>query len=416
MKIMVIGSGGREHAIAWKISKSELVDTIFVAPGNAGTLFENKCVNVDLNDVDSILKFAMQQNIDYTIVGPEAHLVDGIVDRFKLEGLKIFGPTKNAAKLEGSKIYAKNFARKYKVQTADYNVFYEYGSAKDFLKNTHFPKVIKADGLAGGKGVFIVDNFKSASEILKTMMLFGNFKDAGRRVIVEEFLQGYEVSVIALIDGNTIIPFKTAMDYKKAFDGDLGPNTGGMGSLCPNPYVDGEILKKIEKKIIYPTMEGIKSEQLDYKGIIYFGIIVQNGEPYLLEYNVRFGDPETQAILPLLKTDFMELIQSTLSSELSTLKLDWSEDVSCCVVAASNGYPKNYASNRRIFGIDAVKELVFHASTIYKDGKFYTNGGRVFSLVSVAKDYFSARREAYFHLRRLNFSNIYYRRDIGIVK
>ncbi|MEG2108958.1 MAG: phosphoribosylamine--glycine ligase, partial [Clostridium sp.] len=302
MRILLIGSGGREHAIAWKLSKSDKVSKIYVAPGNGGTAIEKNCENVNITDIEEILSFAKSRNVDLTIVGPEEPLIKGIVNRFKEEGLKIFGPDKAGAELEGSKSFSKDFMKKYGVATAEYEVFYEADKAKEYLNRCKYPIVIKADGLAAGKGVVICDNVKDALDNIDLFMVNDIFNGAGKKVVIEEFLEGVEASILSITDGHTIIPFISAKDHKQIFDDNKGPNTGGMGVVAPNPYVTDEVLKEFEDNIMKRTLDGIKEEGFDFKGIIFFGIMITDSGVKLLEYNVRMGDPETQSVLALMET------------------------------------------------------------------------------------------------------------------
>lgn len=411
MKVLVIGSGGREHAIAWKIAKSPLVERVFVAPGNGGTYMEEKCENVDLKGIYDYVKFAKEKLVDVTVVGPEAPLVEGIVDEFKKQGLKIFGPLKEAARLEGSKIYAKEFMKRHGVRTAEYEVFYDIEGAVEYIKRCQYPCVIKADGLAQGKGVVICNSTKEAEDTLKKFMVEDVFKGSGKRIVIEEFLEGVEASILSITDGKTIIPFISAKDHKRIFDGDKGPNTGGMGVIAPNPYVTDEVLEDFKKNIMLPTLNGIKEEGLDYHGIIFFGIMITKKGVYLLEYNVRMGDPETQALLPLMKSDFFELILKAIDGKLEGCKVDWEKGYSCNVVAASKGYPGDIEKGFKI-NIGDVENKIFIAGAEFKDGNLITTGGRVLSVTAVADTLEKARSKAYEDLKRIYFEGMQYRKDI----
>lgn len=416
MKFLVIGSGGREHAIAWKLAQSPMVDKVYCAPGNAGTLFEEKCVNVGVTKIDELIDFVKTEKVDVTFVGPEAPLVDGIADKFKAEWLKIFGPCKAAAMLEGSKAYAKEFMKKYGVKTAEYAVFEDYDKAALYLKSCSYPAVIKADGLAAGKGVVIAKDNEEASKALKDFMINDIFKGSGKKVVIEEFLEGVEASILSITDGKTIIPFVSAKDHKCIFDGDLGPNTGGMGVISPNPYCSSEVLKEFREYILEPTMRGIKEEGMDYTGVIFFGIMITKKGPYLIEYNVRMGDPETQAVLPLMKSDFADLILHAVDGKLDKFDLEWFPGASCCIVAASGGYPGEYKTGIEINGTDDVMGKTFIAGAKYADGLLRTAGGRVLSVVSRGFNLEEARVRAYEDIERISFEGIYYRRDIGATK
>lgn len=411
MKVLVIGSGGREHAIAWKITKSPLVEKVFVAPGNGGTYMEEKCENVNLKGIDEYLEFAKENKIDVTVVGPEAPLVEGIVDEFKKQGLKIFGPSKEAARLEGSKIYAKEFMKRHGVRTAEYEVFYDLEGAVEYIKKCRYPCVIKADGLAQGKGVVICSSLGEAEDTLKKFMVEDVFKGSGKRIVIEEFLEGVEASILSITDGKTIIPFISAKDHKRIFDCDKGPNTGGMGVIAPNPYVTDEVLEDFKKNIMLPTLNGIKEEGLDYHGIIFFGIMITKKGVYLLEYNVRMGDPETQALLPLMKSDFFELILRAIDGKLEGCKIEWEEGFSCNVVAASKGYPGDIEKGFKV-NIGDVENKIFIAGAEFKDGNLITTGGRVLSVTAVADTLDKARQKAYGDLKRIYFEGMQYRKDV----
>ncbi|SHF09456.1 phosphoribosylamine--glycine ligase [Marinitoga hydrogenitolerans DSM 16785] len=413
MKVAVIGNGGREHAIAWKLSQSKRVKKIYCIPGNGGTALENKCENIDMKNIDEIINFVRKNNIELTIVGPEKYLVEGIVDEFKKEGLNIIGPNKKVSMLEGSKIYAKNFAKKYGVQTAKYKDFKDYNIAVDYIKTVRFPIVIKADGLAGGKGVIISKNFSEAKKTLNDFMNNDVFLGAGKNVLIEEYLEGYEMSIFILLDGENYKIFQTAKDHKKILEGEKGLNTGGMGAISPHPKLSMELMDKIKEKIIEPTISGIKEEKLNYNGILFIGLMIQENEPYLLEYNVRFGDPETQAMLPLLETDLLEIFNHIIEKKLDKINIKWKDNISCCVVLAAKGYPIKYEKGNEIkTNIDS---YVFHAGTILKDGKLLTNGGRVLSIVDFGRNIKEARKRVYNKIKRIEFKDKYYRKDIGIM-
>ncbi|OAA83629.1 phosphoribosylamine--glycine ligase [Clostridium ljungdahlii] len=412
MKVLVIGSGGREHAICWKISQSPKVDKIFCAPGNGGTDIVDKCSNLNITDIDGLIDFASKENIDLTVVGPEGPLTEGIVDKFKSKGLKIFGPSLKAAQLEGSKIYSKDFMKKYGIKTAEYCTFDDKNSALKYIENCRYPVVIKADGLAAGKGVSICQNYDEASTALNDFMVKDVFKGAGKNVVIEEFLEGVEASILTITDGNTILPFISSKDHKQIYDEGLGPNTGGMGAIAPNPYCTEEVLKNFEKNIMEPTLRGIQQENLDYVGIIFFGIMITKKGVYLLEYNVRMGDPETQAVLPLMKSDFVDLMENAIDRKLDKFNLEWEKGASCCVVAASKGYPLKYDTGFKIEGIEKSSN-VFAAGVKKEDGQFKTSGGRVLVTYGVGNDLNSAVEAAYCNLKKISFSGMYFRTDIG---
>lgn len=412
MNILIVGSGGREHAIAWKIAQSNSVRKIYCAPGNGGTAVEEKCENVNIESIDSLAAFAKENNIDLTIVGPEVPLMEGIVDKFKALGLKIFGPSADAALLEGSKAYAKAFMKKYNVKTAAYEVFENKEEALKFLKNCEYPTVIKADGLAAGKGVVICEDYEQAENTVIEFMVKDIFKGSGKKLVVEEFLEGPEASILSITDGETIIPFVSAKDHKQIYDGGKGPNTGGMGAICPNPYCTEEVLEAFKKDIMEPTLKGLKEEGLDFAGIIFFGVMITKKGPYLLEYNMRFGDPETQAVLPLMNSDLVELIYAAIDKKLSQFELCWNSGASCCVVAASQGYPGKYKAGLEITGMNKANR-VFAAGVKYEDGILKTNGGRVLCTEALGDTVDEAIDKAYKDLKNINFDGIYYRNDIG---
>lgn len=412
MKVLVIGNGGREHAIAWKIASSPKVSRVYCAPGNGGTYFEDKCENVDLNTIEELLKFAKEQKIDFTFVGPEAKLVEGISDVFKQNGLKIFGPGKLAAQLEGSKAFSKDFMKKYGIKTAAYAVFTEVNSALEYLKTCPYPTVIKADGLAAGKGVVICENKEEAENTINDFMIADVFKGSGKKVVIEEFLDGVEASILSVTDGNVIIPFISSKDHKQIFDEDKGPNTGGMGVIAPNSYCTEEVLKEFNEQILKPTLVGINSEEMDYIGIIFFGIMITKKGTYLLEYNVRMGDPETQAVLSLLETDFTDIVLAAIDKKLQAVKIEWKQGSACCVVLASKGYPAHYETGK-VIELKQSKAKAFIAGAEQKDGKLVTTGGRVMSLVYTGSNLEEAIKNTYDELNTVSFDGMYYRHDIG---
>ncbi|MEQ8153421.1 MAG: phosphoribosylamine--glycine ligase [Clostridiaceae bacterium] len=413
MKLLLVGSGGREHAMAWKLAQSPRVEKIFVAPGNGGTALENKCENINITDINELLNFAKSEKIDLTIVGPEDPLIKGIVDTFKKEGLKVFGPEQKAAMLEGSKSYSKVFMEKYGVRTAKYEEFYESSKAVEYLDSCEYPLVIKADGLAAGKGVAICFSRTEAEDTINSFMVNDIFKGAGKKIIIEEFLEGVEASIISITDSKTIIPFISAKDHKQIFDGGKGPNTGGMGVIAPNPFVDEKVIEDFNQNILEPTLKGIQAEGYDYKGIIFFGVMMTKKGAYLLEYNVRFGDPETQSLLSLMESDLLELIEVALEEKLDTYSIKWQEGACCNVVLASKGYPGDFEKGYEITINDKVKNNVFIAGGQIKDGKLVTSGGRVLSVVGTGKTYEEAKAAAYKIIEDVNFEGMYFRKDIG---
>ena len=410
MKILLVGSGGREHAIAWKLAKSERVSKIFVAPGNGGTALENKCENINITDIDELVVFARENNIDLTFVGPEEPLTKGITDKFKNAGLKCFGPDLRGAKLEGSKAFSKDFMKKYGVKTAEYGIFTKYDEAKAYLENCEYPIVIKADGLAAGKGVVITENKEEAIKTIDDFMVSDVFKGAG--VVIEEFLEGVEASILSITDGTTLIPFISGKDHKQIFDGDKGPNTGGMGVLAPNPFVTEDVMKDFNENIVANTLRGIQEEGFDFKGIIFFGLMITKKGTYLLEYNVRMGDPETQSVLTLMENDLVDLVEAALESRLDGVSVKWYDGACVNVVLASNGYPGSFEKGFEISIDESIKDKVFLAGAKLQDGVLRTNGGRVLSVVGRGKTVEEAREEAYKLTEMVNFEGKYFRKDI----
>ena len=415
MKILVVGSGGREHAICWKVSQNEKVEKVFCAPGNGGTAMLPKGENVNVKGIDELLEFALKEKIDLTIVGSEELLVDGIVDRFQEKGLKIFGPDKKAALLEGSKAYAKDFMKKYGVKTAAYEVFTEVDKAKEYIKTCEFPLVVKASGLAAGKGVLICQNLDEALKAVDEIMVDKVFSAAGEKIVVEEFLDGVEASILSVTDSKVILPFISAKDHKKIGEKETGLNTGGMGTIAPNPYVTKEVYDAFINVIMNPTLEGIKAEGMNFAGVIFFGLMITDKGVYLLEYNMRMGDPETQVVLPLLESDFIELLESGLKGDLANADVKWSNKSACCVVLASGGYPEAYNKGYEITGIDKVDNMVFVAGAKAEDGKLLTSGGRVLNVVAVGENLEDARAKAYADAEKIDFTGKYCRKDIGVL-
>lgn len=416
MDILLIGSGGREHALAWKLAKSKRVNKIYVAPGNGGTAKEKKCTNINITDIEELIKFAKENNIDLTIVGPEEPLIKGIVNRFKEEGLRIFGPEKDGAELEGSKSFSKDFMKKYGVKTAEYEVFYEEDKAREYLKTCKYPVVIKADGLAAGKGVVICESLAEGLETIDLFMVYDIFKGAGKKVVIEEFLKGVEASILSITDGHTIIPFLSAKDHKQIFDNNKGPNTGGMGVVCPNPYVTEEVLEDFRVNIMDKTLTGIREEGFDFKGIIFFGVMITDDGAKLLEYNVRMGDPETQSVLSLMETDLLELIEASIDERLNEMEVKWKDEVCLNVVMSSRGYPGVPETGYRINISDDVKEDVFIAGAKLKEDNLITSAGRVLSVIGRGKTIEEARENVYKNIEKVNFEGAYFRKDIGKAK
>jgi phosphoribosylamine--glycine ligase len=418
-RVLVIGGGGREHALAWKIAQSPKAEKVFVAPGNAGTAHEPKCENVAIaaEDVDGLLHFAQQNKIDLTVVGPEAPLVLGVVDKFRAAGLRIFGPTRDAAQLEGSKAFTKDFLARHQIPTAAYGNFTDVAAAEAYIKKVGAPIVVKADGLAAGKGVIIAQTTDEAMTAVRDMLAGNAFGEAGHRVVVEEFLTGEEASFIVMVDGEHILPLATSQDHKRVGDGDTGPNTGGMGAYSPAPVVTPEIHARIMREVIEPTVRGMKSEGHPYTGFLYAGVMIApDGTPRVLEYNCRFGDPETQPVMLRLKSDFIELIEAALDGKLDTVQAQWDSRAALGVVMAAGGYPGSYHKGDVITGLPGKAESdrkVFHAGTALKDGAVVTSGGRVLCVTALGESVNAAQQHAYELVGQIRWSGAQYRHDIG---
>ncbi|MEM5948883.1 phosphoribosylamine--glycine ligase [Spirochaetia bacterium 38H-sp] len=415
MKMMIIGSGGREHALAWKCAQSPKIQKIYCCPGNGGTATLEKAENIDISDYQKMADFAKEEGVELVMVGPEAPLVEGISDIFQKERIPIIGPVKEAAMLEGSKAFAKEFMKKYNVATADYIITDSYDKAMDFVRTANYPLVIKADGLAAGKGVRIIDNRQDAERTIKEYMIEKIFGDAGTKIVIEEYLTGIEASILSITDGSTIIPFISAQDHKPIGEGNTGDNTGGMGVIAPNPAVDKKVMADFTENIMKPTLEGIKKEGWDFRGIIFFGIMITKKGAKLLEYNVRFGDPETQALLPMLKTDLIDILTACWEKKLHTIELQWNAQHSCCVVAASGGYPGSYKKGYPIEGLEKTKNTIFIAGAKKEGEKLITSGGRVLAVCATGSTREEARKKAYSDMQKIHFTDIYYRKDIGTI-
>ena len=423
MKVLVVGSGGREHCLVWKIAQSCRVKKIWCARGNGGTGLLAENIDISPTDIESLKKFALKEKIDLTVVGPEAPLVEGIGDIFEKEGLKIFAPSQELAMLEGSKVFAKEKMKEFGVPTAEFEVFNDPYLAEEYVKNKKMPIVIKAEGLAGGKGVFVVNSPEEAREAIRVIMVEKKFGKSGERIIIEEYLEGEEASILVFTDGETVLPLVSAQDHKQIFEGDKGPNTGGMGAYAPAPIVTSPVWEKINKRIFLPLIKGLKREGKAYKGMLYAGLMIKDDNPYVLEFNVRFGDPETQVILPKLKNDLVEVMLATVEKRLSQISLQWDERFCLCVVLASRGYPGKYERGKEIRGLEKIEEmkdvLLFHAGTkVYKEDssskvKYLTNGGRVLNVVGLAPTIQEAHQKVYQAIENIYFENIYYRKDIG---
>jgi len=417
LKILVVGGGGREHTLAWKIVQSPRVEKVFAAPGNAGTAAIAENLNLRPTDIEGLGKAAKEKGIDLVVVGPEAPLASGIVDYFDNLGIPIFGPTKAATQVESSKVFARNLMEKYGIPCPKGAIFSSYPEAREYLQEQHPPIVIKADGLAAGKGVIIAGSLAEAHKVLGDIMEAKIFGSAGDRVIIDEYLSGREVSLIAFTDGKTVSPMVPACDYKKIGDNDWGPNTGGMGSYSPPGFFSAGMTKKVTKDILMPTVKAMAKEGMPYKGVLYAGVMIVNGEPVVLEFNARFGDPETQVVLPLLKTDLVDILMAVVQGNLDRVKIEWSSEACVGVVMASDGYPGSYKTGFPIQGIDSVDKdvLVFHAGTkLENDGIIYTDGGRVLTVVGVGKDMAEAREKVYRNIPNIYFEGCHYRRDIAL--
>lgn len=420
MRVLVVGGGGREHALVWKIKQSPHCSSIFCAPGNGGISDIAECAGINATDIQGMVKFAKQNMIDMTIVAPDDPLALGMVDVLESEGLRAFGPRKNAAIIEASKVFAKNLMRKYEIPTAEYKDFTDYLEAKAYLRKAQFPIVIKADGLALGKGVVIANSYIEACEAIDNMMNKELFGKAGSRVVIESYIVGDEVSVLAFTDGKTIVPMVSAKDHKRAFDGNIGPNTGGMGVFAPSKSYNPEIAKEALDKIIEPTIKAMNNEGRPFYGVLYFGLMLTLNGPIILEYNARFGDPETQAILPLLKTDLLDVFDAVLSRDLANINIKWEEKASVCVIMASGGYPSEYRKGYEIFGLDnpgfEEDAFIFHSGTKKVGDKYYyTNGGRVIGVTAIDDDIEKAAAKAYRNIEKISFDGMHYRKDIGKV-
>ena len=417
MKILVIGSGGREHSLVWSIAASPLCEKIFCAPGNAGVSDLAECVKIEAKDTKKIIAFCKKRKIDLVIVGPEDPLANGLIDNLESKRIRAFGPVAAAAKLEGSKGFMKDFCKKYKIPTAKYQRFNNTEKAVKGIDNYSFPVVIKTDGLASGKGVIIAKTPREASAAIRSMIDKGKFGNAGKEIIIEEFMRGEEASFFVMSDGKNIIPLASAQDHKRIGEGETGPNTGGMGAYSPAPIIDEPLTQKILNRIIWPTINGMQKEGSPYVGILYAGLMIKNNQPKLVEFNVRFGDPECQAILLRLKSDLLTAIIAATDKGLKNFDLRWSEDSSFCVVMAAKGYPKKYREGAKITGIAKLNNkkdiMVFHSGTKKEKQDTVTNGGRVLSVAALGKDLMTAKKKTYQAIKNIKWKDMYYRRDIG---
>ncbi|PHS05260.1 MAG: phosphoribosylamine--glycine ligase [Blastopirellula sp.] len=424
MNVLIIGNGGREHALAWKIKQSSRVERVFVAPGNAGTAVDAENIDISISDFDAQIKFAKQNNVGLTVIGPEVPLVAGVVDAFQAAGLKVFGPDKGASQLEGSKAFCKNILRQAEVPTAEYQAFRDADSAARYIKDRFphedqdVPVVVKADGLAAGKGVTVCHTAEEALIAIDQIGREKIFGDAGKTIIIEERLDGEEASVLAITDGQTIVTLTPAQDHKPAFDGDLGPNTGGMGAYCPTPLLTDSMLASIEEKVLVPTVHVLKRSRNPFKGVLYAGLMLTNQGPKVLEYNVRFGDPECQPILMRLKTDLVDILEATVDTKLIEIgPLDWDPRPAVCVVMASEGYPDSYEIGKPIRGIEEADKLdsvkVFHAGTTMQGNQVVTNGGRVLGVTAMGNSIATAKLQAYTAVKQIRWEGAWCRKDIS---
>ena len=413
MKIMVVGGGGREHAIIKKIKENESVEKIYALPGNGGIAADAECVAIKATDLDGICEFAKANSIDYAVVAPDDPLVLGCVDRLQELGIPCFGPEAKAAIIEGSKVFSKNLCKKYGIPTAEYEVFTDMESALTYLETAPIPTVIKADGLALGKGVIIAETREDAKKAVKEMMEDKVFGKSGDQIVIEEFLTGPEVSVLSFTDGKVVVPMISSMDHKRALDDDKGLNTGGMGTIAPNPYYTKSIAERCMEEIFIPTMNAMNAEGRTFKGCLYFGLMLTPNGPKVIEFNCRFGDPETQVVLPLLKTDLLTIMQAVTNSTLADIDVEFSEESCACVVMASNGYPQKYETGFEITADDDVMKDIFVAGARLEDGKLLTGGGRVLGVTALGSCLSCAINNAYAKVEKVHFDNAFYRKDIG---
>lgn len=416
MKILVVGGGGREHAICWKLSNEDNVEKIYCAPGNVGISQVAECIAIGDSDIDKLIDFVKENNIDLTVVGPEVPLVKGIVDRFEEEGLKIFGPNKECAQLEGSKSFSKDFMVKHNIPTAKYKEYTEIDKAISEIDSFGYPVVIKADGLAAGKGVVILENKEDALDALKEMMLDKKFGEAGNKIVVEEFLKGVETSILAFVDNNTIVPMVSAKDHKKVYNNEQGPNTGGMGTFSPSEIYTDDLEKEIREKVLDRTLDGLKKDGLKFKGILFIGLMITKDGAKVLEYNVRFGDPETQSVLFRLDTDLNKIMTSIIDNKLAEIKIKYKSEQAVCVMLTSGGYPDSYEKGKVITGLENLDKdiVVFHSGTKLVDEKLVTNGGRVIGITAKANTVKDAANKVYENIKKIDFEGMHYRTDIGI--
>lgn len=417
MKVLVIGSGGREHAIAYSLVKSPKVKELHAFPGNPGIAQIGKCIKGSVEDLNGILELSKQEKYDLIVIGPEVPLCMGLADLLVDNGFKVFGPKQQAAQLEGSKAFSKRFMTKYNIPTAKYVEVDSYDEAVASLKEFDYPVVVKADGLAAGKGVIICENKEEAVNALKELMIDGALSNAGKKIVLEEFLEGFECSLLCFTDGQTIVPMVSSKDHKQIFDGNKGPNTGGMGTISPNPFLEEGINEVFEKTVLTPFMEGLKQENMDFRGVIFIGLMIKDGIAKVLEFNVRFGDPETQSILLRLESDLFDIMEAVALKELDKVEVKWKKEHAGCLVLASAGYPGSYEKGKIITGLDKVNSdiVVFHAGTAFKDDNVVTSGGRVLNICALGKDLDEIRSKVYEAAEKIEFEGKYYRKDIGLI-
>ena len=417
MKVLVIGSGGREHAISYALSKSNKVTELHALPGNPGISKIGKCIPGSVEDLELILQTSKQEKYDLVVIGPEVPLCMGLADLLTDNGFKVFGPKQQAAQLEGSKAFSKRFMTKYNIPTAKFEEVDSYEEAIDALKQFSYPVVVKADGLAAGKGVVICESYEEADNALKELMVEKSLASAGSKVVLEEFLEGFECSLLCFTDGETIVPMVSSKDHKQIYDGNKGPNTGGMGTFSPNPFLEKEIEDTFNDEVLVPFMNGLKQENMDFRGVIFIGLMIKDGHAKVLEFNVRFGDPETQSILLRLDSDLYEIMEAVAMKKLNTVDIKWKKSHVGCLVLASAGYPNKYEKGKVITGLDDVEEdiIVFHAGTKFQDGNVVTNGGRVLNICAEGENLESVRAKLYKAAEVINFDGKYYRKDIGLI-
>ena len=417
MKVLVIGSGGREHAIAYSLVKSPKVTELHALPGNPGISKIGKCIKGSVEDLNGILELAKQEKYDLIVIGPEVPLCMGLADLLVDNGFKVFGPKQQAAQLEGSKAFSKRFMTKYNIPTAKYVEVDSYDEAVNSLKKFDYPVVVKADGLAAGKGVIICATKEEAVQALKELMIDGALSNAGKKIVLEEFLEGFECSLLCFTDGETIVPMVSSKDHKQIYDGNKGPNTGGMGTISPNPFLEEGMNEVFEKEVLVPFMNGLKQENMDFRGVIFIGLMIKDGYPKVLEFNVRFGDPETQSILLRLDSDLYDIMEAVALKKLNTIEVKWNSAHAGCLVLSSAGYPGSYEKGKVIKGLDNQIDdiVIFHAGTAFKDGNVVTNGGRVLNICALGKDLEDVRNKIYKAAELIDFEGKYYRKDIGLI-